>query len=434
MAGPRAPPQRSLSDVSEQIYVVNGLWSQPRKAKQEEQKVPPRNGFTGGRRRRAEEDLEKGRPDMNLVMSQEAAAKDSIIEMLTSKLTKMGNALDSANAARHSLQQALEERTDQQLVERQVYITTEEDLRSQIETLQAQLSYQDREVERISDELKKAESQSPALIGQIQEETRRRDAVERALAVERSVVRRWVQRTGRTCMDTELTAALLAQEILELERELGDAREQLNTALHRVAELDEDLETEKKWREEAQTAQSSSEELLEASRIKCRALSLQLGKQTAGGAAVEAKLREVERNVQNAEREAEEKRDAALRRKRRSVTEKLADSKVKDDRIKALEKELAAQQERSAQQLAVIRQDAKEAAKHDKQRLLAITQRCQELEKKVSGSNSTSNIGAMQRNSRSAHGLLPSTTHLPDPSANNKDAPDWLKFDFAAHT
>jgi hypothetical protein len=322
----------------EEPRIVNGLWSQRRK--------PAVDAVTASktrqRRIRSSSTQEAaGSPDMALVFNEEAKAQETVIAMFEAKLSRALTALDSSKAAKVKLEQQMQISAAECAEAKRLTADLEANVASRdttIASLQQHCAQSEADVIALQNALDLRESQSPAVLAQLAEATRRAEAAERTLASERSIIKRYLQQQqqGGTLTlpkTAHLSAALLVDEITQLERALTEQTLALQTAAQQVQELEEGLDTERQWREDAQAAAAAAEERSEAARSRARVLTLQLERQKVEAAAVQCKLKEAQTALQARERDAEERKEAARRHRHGQATDKMVYSRAKAEKI-----------------------------------------------------------------------------------------------------
>jgi hypothetical protein len=108
-----------------------------------------------------------------------------------------------------------------------------------------------------------------------------------------------------------------------------------------------------------------------------------------------------------------------------------------------LERELAAVKERAAADAAAARTEADDRARTHKKRMLALMQRCQELEQSHASASATVSSTTVstaaaytaggpigRRASAAVQNLCKPASQLPDPAARNAAAPGWMSHNF----
>ncbi|KAG5188356.1 hypothetical protein JKP88DRAFT_253484 [Tribonema minus] len=409
-------------DMLKVPIIVNGLWSQPKRSDESDSRI------TAVRRK-----SDSAGADKLLLFGEELKAKEKCIEVLSSKLSRATTALDTSNRSRKVLEQRIDAMAQEVARAAESSQELEQQLRAcedRIAQLQNHCSSQQVDLQSLMADLERSKQEPPALIARLEEETHRREAVERMLGAERAVVRQWLQRSGRGAEDVgEPAAALLAAHIELLETSLLDKEKAELAALERAQDLEEWLEAEREWRTQAQAAAAAAEDAGGAARARARGLALQLERARAEAHATAARLRELQAAAEARDAEACARREALKHRKHRIVTDKLAVSKALDDRVESLEKQLAQAREQAQADVAAARAEGNARAHKLKQRAVALAKRCVELEQAGGGDAGGDPLSAAALCGASATGAKALAADG-DPALNNKGAPAWMNFNF----
>jgi chromosome segregation ATPase len=326
-------------DMFEEPRIVNGLWSQRRKPQADAATA------TKAKSRRSSSSTQESpaAPDMALVFNEEAKALETVIAMLETKLSRALTALDNSKAAKSKLEQQMQASAAESAEAKRLTADLEASVASRdftIALLQQQCAQCEAEIIGLQNALSLRESESPAVLAQLAEATRRAEAAERILSSERSIIKRYLQQQRQQQGSTvalpktaDLTAAILVDEMAQLGNVLSEQAAALQTAAQQVQELEEGLETERQWREDAQAAATSAEERSDAARARARVLILQLERQKVEAAAVQCKLKETQTALQEREKDAEERKEAARRHRHGQTTDKMVYSRAKAEKI-----------------------------------------------------------------------------------------------------
>jgi chromosome segregation ATPase len=280
---------------------------------------------------------------MALVFNEEVKAQEGVIAILEAKLNRALTALDNSKTAKSKLEQQMQSNAAECTEAKNLTAKLEASIASRdttISSLQQQCAQCEADIIGLQNALSLRESESPAVLAQLAEATRRAEAAERILSSERSIIKRYLQQQQQQHGGTvalpktaELSAALLVDEMAQLEIVFSEQAAALQIAAQQVQELEEGLETERQWREDAQSAAAAAEERSEAARARARVLTLQLERQRVEAAAVLCKFKEAQTAVQEREKDAEERKEAARRHRHGQTTDKMVYSRAKAEKI-----------------------------------------------------------------------------------------------------
>ncbi|CAM9319118.1 unnamed protein product [Chrysoparadoxa australica] len=323
----------SRRDIFEKRPEVNGLWAQPLPARRERENHPRNEdvGFDAGER-----------PfDVLLTVKEELAAKDEILDRLNKKMIRMEEKHERNQTAIMELEEEKAEMMKQVAWEREVREKAEKD----VKRLGSEVAANERRVR----ELRKAAETPSHIIRRLGEEEKLRREAEAALRTEKKIVRDWLEESGRSALEGDLSASLLVDELSLMGQALEAKDVQIEDLLQGRDELAKELKHYQGMQQGTEEAQQRAEHRWEAAKAKFRATSAQNER-------LNAEVRDLQQTLEALTRREEERERASEQRKgraRRDAAARQADIRHREDAIRSLEDQL-----RKARSDAVEREEA----------------------------------------------------------------------------
>ncbi|CAM9163321.1 unnamed protein product, partial [Scytosiphon promiscuus] len=340
-----------------------------------------------------------------------SAAKDGVIELLTAKASKLGASLERSLLARkeiedgaHKLQGLLDAETSK--VKNLEHLVQQK--QAETEASASENGHLKWEVDALRIELQDAEDRSK---GCMQEEVQRRRTAEEALTREHTVASEYLEgvyqqedmpKIGDDGRVT--TAEILVRELRAIGEALREREGELEGCAERLDEAVCDVKAERtrQARETIQEQLVFTQERFEVAKRKVRQLSGRLEVEVGDNEALRARLHAMEEDNDIRVKSLQERKAKAQHRKRGDTRDMMAESKAKDDRIKALESSLMQERARLEGELQTARSDYEEAAKESRRKAARLQKRCLELEYRVATQSNRSETNAGGRNVASA--------------------------------
>ncbi|CAM9143119.1 unnamed protein product, partial [Hapterophycus canaliculatus] len=343
-----------------------------------------------------------------------SAAKDGVIEMLTAKASKLGISLEHSLLARREIEDGahkLQGLVGVETSKRKELEYLLQQKQAEIEASAIENEQLKWEVDALRVEFKDTEDRSN---GCIQEEVESRRAAEEALAREHAVASEYLEGVYRggdapivggqgrattagedlkfPSLEEVLVRELqaLGEALREREGELGTCAERLDQAM-----CDAKAERARQAHDTAQEQLVFTQERFEVAKRKVRQLSGQLEVEASDNEALRARVHAMEQDNDIRARSLQERKAKAQQRKRGDTRDMMAESKAKDDRIKALESQLMQERVRLEGELQTARSDYEGAAKEGRRKAARLQRRCLELEYRVAtqSKGSETNVG-----------------------------------------
>ncbi|CAM9221703.1 unnamed protein product, partial [Sphacelaria rigidula] len=293
---------------------------------------------------------EEKRHAMVMLEQHTSAAKDGVIEVLTVEASKLGASLERAVVAKKEVEdraQRLQGRVEEEGTRRK-------DLELRLQRSQAEWEGSQRTLTDIRWEVDTLRSKllevTESAKQRVQEETEQRLAAEDRLRQEHAVATDYLRELyddGGKPVPEGLVSETLVQELRDFGRALQERDVRLRAGAERLDELVGQVDIERQGRAVVQDQLDIAQERLDSARLKIRQMSGQLNMEAQDNENLRAHLRGLEEESDRSRAKDQEERKArAQQRKRGGMRDAMADSKAKDDRIKALENNLMQERER----------------------------------------------------------------------------------------
>ncbi|CAN0141456.1 unnamed protein product [Pylaiella littoralis] len=357
------------------------------------------SGYTGDDASSSSAEMNQQKND--LLERHTSAAKDGVIDMLTAKASKLGASLERTLLAKREAENVankLQANVDQETTQRKDLEYLVQQKQAEIETSTQENGHLKWEVDALRAELTEAEERSK---GWLQKEGERRRLAEEAMTREHAVAVEYLSGVYREGGGPEIRTdggATIAEVLVRELQALGKALEERDGELEALTErlemafADSKNERARQGREAIEEQLVFTQERFEAAKHKVRQLSGQLEVEAGDNEALRARLDAMEEENNIRSRSLQERKAKAQQRKRGDARDTMAESKAKDNRIKALESTLMQERARLEGELQSARSDYEDAAKESRRKAGRLQRRCLELEYRLATHSKSSDI------------------------------------------